>query len=431
MCKVDEMKMDKEKTLIIAVAHQKGGTGKTTTVCNLAACFGMAGDGLRVAVIDLDAQGTATSHLNGASYFSSGSYQVIVGTKSVSEVALPTGIKNCFIVPSTNSLVLCEMDPVVRSLSFNEVREHMLSKADEFDVLIVDCPSGLGIISTMAIAIADLVVMPTPPLAFTEEPLRATVAYIDDLQKDANSRAAIVLTMYEPKIKSQERLVRKICDEWGEMVVDVKIPFEDLVEEAVENNAVIVEFDKRSATAMAYIKLTENLGERLGLKLDFSKLAVNSLGTDLVHGLGKLIEPQTDIHPSVSQKEEKDYIEEPPTPAAMPVEPPAALSVTHEGGECIIPVEGMGTPDEVQPASTVSGKPKKNLFQKSPGKLKVKSPFGDAEKLPEDPGKIHVPEDIHTPEPTSNKINIFRLMCRIVAYTILILVFIVVSIFIP
>ncbi len=316
--------MNKEKTLIIAVSHQKGGTGKTTTVCNLAACLGMAGDGLRVAVIDLDGQGTATTHLNGASYFPSGSYQAIVGTKYASEVALPTGIKNCFIVPSTNSLVLCEMDHAVRGLSFKEVRQHLLSDPDAFDVLIIDCPSGLGIISTIAIAIADIVVIPTPPLAFAEEPLRATVAYIDNLQKNSDHEIAIVLTMYKTGIPSQEKLVRRIRNEWGKSVVDVEIPFETLVEDAVESNAVIIEFEKRSATALAYVKLTEDLGNRLGLKLDFSKLTVDSLGTNLVHGLGKLMEAQTATRSSVPPKEEAPHIDEQP----LPVTP----TVVREGG---------------------------------------------------------------------------------------------------
>lgn len=319
--------------LVIAVVHQKGGTGKTTTACNLAACFAAAGKGLRVAIVDLDPQGTATIHLGGANRSSAGAYEAIIGDKPLSSLAQPTAIENCSLVPATPRLVLCEMDAAIRDLSFKTVQRNLKDETSDFDLIIVDCPSGFGIIATTVMMIADLAVIPTPPLNFSEGALNKTIAHLGRLRRDSRKLIAVVLTMFDSRNRAQTVLAERIRTKWSDLVTPTVIPHEALIEEAAANNAVLVNYAPKAESTIAYWELTVSLGERLGLKLD--------IPIDEVEEVEPEPEPETVAEVEEEAYDEPQAIDE---PEEVYDEPEAVAEVEEE--EVYDEPEAVAEPEE-------------------------------------------------------------------------------------
>lgn len=252
-------------TQIIAVAHQKGGTGKTTTVCALASSMVALKPGLKVVVIDLDPQGATTLYLGGAGPFRDGAYDVVIAQKPLNDSVYRTEIENCGLVPATPRLVLSEMDLASRSMSFDEMAKHLKETATGFDLIIIDCPSGFGMMSTMVMTIADLIVIPTPPAFFAVRALGETISYLNRLRRDAKVLTAIVLNMVDAGSAVQSMLVKKVRRDWGDLVVSTEIPREDLVEQAATESKLLIHKFPKSKSAIAYNNLAGSLAFRLGL----------------------------------------------------------------------------------------------------------------------------------------------------------------------
>jgi chromosome partitioning protein len=250
---------------IIAVAHQKGGTGKTTAVCALAASMASLKPDLKVAVVDLDPQGASTLYLGGEGPYRDGAYDIVIAGKPLNDAVYRTEVKNCGLAPATPRLVLSEMDLASRSMSFDDMANHLKKTATGFDVIIIDCPSGFGLMSTMIMTIADLVVIPTPPAFFAVRALRETISYLNRLRSDAKVLTAVVLNMIDPGNSMQKIIAKKVRHDWGDLVVPVEIPRDDVVELAAAENKLLVHQNPNSAAAKAYDQLAGCLAYRLGL----------------------------------------------------------------------------------------------------------------------------------------------------------------------
>jgi len=260
---------ENSSTRIIAVAHLKGGTGKTTTVCALAASLTALEtnqkSGLKVCVIDLDPQGACSLHLGGEGPFQVGAYDAVISGKALKETSCKTQIDHCDLVPATPRLVLSEMDLASRSMSFDALATHLKNPSHGYDVILIDCPSGFGMISTMVMTIADLVVIPTPPVFFAVRALRETISYLNRLRRDASVFAAIVLTLFEADSSLHTMMAKKVRRDWGDLVVPTEIPREDSVEQAAMESKLLLRQFPGTASARAYEKLAGSLAFRLGL----------------------------------------------------------------------------------------------------------------------------------------------------------------------
>jgi len=250
---------------IIAVVNQKGGTGKTTTACNLAASLATHKQGLNVAIIDLDPQGASTTHLTGDKAYDNGSYDVVVLGQPLTSAAYTTSLNNCDLIPATNHLILSEMELASRSMSFEAMALHLKDPEHGYDVIVIDCPAGFGMISTLVMTIADLVVIPTLPQFFALHALRETISYLNGLRSSGGVTTAVLLTMYEKSNSQQVETAKKIRRDWGELVVSFEIPKEATVEEAAMAGKLLLEQSPGSVSAKAYKRLAISLGHRLGL----------------------------------------------------------------------------------------------------------------------------------------------------------------------
>lgn len=256
---------ENQQARIIAVVHQKGGTGKTTTACNLAASLATHKQGLNVAIIDLDPQGASTAYLTGEKAYDHGSYDVVVLGQPLQDAAYSTSLENCDLIPATNHLILSEMELASRSMSFEAMALHLKDPGHGYDVIVIDCPSGFGMISTLVMTIADLVVIPTMPQFFALRALQETITYLNGLRSKGSVTTAVLLTMYEKSNSQQVVTAKKIRRDWGELVVSFEIPKEAAVEDAAMASKLLLEQSPGAASAKAYRRLAISLGHRLGL----------------------------------------------------------------------------------------------------------------------------------------------------------------------
>lgn len=179
----------------IVFAQQKGGTGKTISVCWMAWLLSQQH---RVAVVDLDPQGAATALLSAQDTHVHGAYDFMVAREVPKDAVVRSKFSNCMLVPATDALVMAEMDARVQSLNFEDVRRRLTKAFKSFDFILVDCSSGVGILTSMAMTIADKIVMPVFQAPLELRGLNGTFAHISRMRRDASEVAVALPVMTEP-----------------------------------------------------------------------------------------------------------------------------------------------------------------------------------------------------------------------------------------
>src|SRR5688572_18579956 len=146
-------------TTVVALANQKGGVGKSTTAVNLAASLALAGH--RILLIDLDPQGNATSGLGvERGSIETSIYDVLLKESSLEDAVEPTSVRNLFVVPATIDLAGAEIELVPVFSRERRLGTALAAVDGDFDVVLVDCPPSLGLLTVNALAAAHEVVIP-------------------------------------------------------------------------------------------------------------------------------------------------------------------------------------------------------------------------------------------------------------------------------
>jgi chromosome partitioning protein len=246
----------------IAIANQKGGVGKTTTAINLGAA--LAAEGQRVLIIDLDPQGNASTGLGiGADQRNFTTYDLLIEGMSLQEIVLPTGVENLWIAPATTDLSSTDVD-----LVSNENRVFLLKDAlapvflHEFDIILMDCPPSLNLLTVNAMAAADAVLVPLQTEFFALEGLSQLMITIREVRQSANPGLRIegvVLTMFDIR-NNLCRLVEEDAREYlGELVYQTRIPRNVRLSEAPSYAMPILQYDPTSRGSAAYRDLAREV----------------------------------------------------------------------------------------------------------------------------------------------------------------------------
>ena len=249
-------------TKIIAVLNQKGGVGKTTTTINLAAYWAKMGK--RVLIVDADPQGNATSGLGLDKAVPQTTYQLMLGQTTLSKVAQETGVAGVSVAPANNDLATIETE-----LAQTTGRERRLADALQsaaYDVVLIDCPPALGLITINALVAADSLLIPVQAEYYALEGLGQLLEVFRRVKQSVNTHIrllGIVVTMYDSRTSLGDQVVEQLQKHFGEFVFETKIPRNVRLAEAPSHGKPISEHDKWSKGARAYKQLAKEIWERV------------------------------------------------------------------------------------------------------------------------------------------------------------------------
>ena len=254
---------------VIAVANQKGGVGKTTTAVNLSAC--VAAVGRRVLLLDLDPQANATSGLGLEKVEGASAYRVLLGDGALMDKVQNTAYERLAIIPSEVDLCGADIELSRAENHLHRVSQSLqpVTMSEQYDVLFVDCPPSLGVLTLNAFAAADAVLVPLQCEYYALEGISMLNRVMGQLHDSGvNPRLellGVVMTMYDSRTKLSNQVVSEVREHFGDKVFETMIPRSTRLAEAPSFGKPILYYDKYSPGSAAYELLAQEVLTRLAL----------------------------------------------------------------------------------------------------------------------------------------------------------------------
>lgn len=256
------------KTKIIAVTNQKGGVGKTTTAINLGASLAEAGK--RVLIVDLDPQGNASTGLGiEPQKRRKTTYDLLLDEAPLAEIVQMTDFENLWIAPANTDLSSADIELVSnekRSFLLHDALRHTPAEDQRYDIILIDCPPSLNLLTVNAMMAADTVLVPLQSEFFALEGLSQLMLTIRDVRETGNAKLrieGIVLTMYDARNNLSRQVEDDARENLGDLVFKTIIPRNVRVSEAPSFAMPVTAYDGQSKGSEAYRSLAAELLERI------------------------------------------------------------------------------------------------------------------------------------------------------------------------
>jgi chromosome partitioning protein len=259
--KAESLKVGDNMAKIISIANQKGGVGKTTTAVNLGA--GLAYLGKKVLLVDIDAQGNATTGVGiEKSDLDQCVYNVLVEDEDIASIIRPTTTENLYLLPATIQLAGAEIELVPTISREIRLKRALQSIRDDYDYILIDCPPSLGLLTINALTASDSVIIPVQCEYYALEGLSQLLNTVRLVQKHLNKNLSIqgvLLTMLDARTNLGLQVIDEVKKYFKDKVYGTIIPRNVRLSEAPSHGKPIIMYDAKSRGAEVYLDLAKEV----------------------------------------------------------------------------------------------------------------------------------------------------------------------------
>jgi chromosome partitioning protein len=257
---------------ILGIVNQKGGVGKTTTAINLAACLAL--EGLKVLLVDCDPQANASSGIGFQRDDNRHSlYDVLIGDSPAEQVILPTGVDQLWLLPGSKNLTGVNIELTAAPDRALRLRRALEPVRSNFDLVIVDCPPALDLLTLNVLAAAETLMVPMQAEYFALEGISELISTLERVRAAFNPDLTIegvLLTMYDDRTNLAQQVSDTLREYFRERLYRTVIPRNIRLAEAPSHGKPVALYDARSRGTEAYFELAGEFLARNQIELPYS-----------------------------------------------------------------------------------------------------------------------------------------------------------------